>query len=375
MYRRWVYAEPMVNDLLTVRQFAMREQAVPEIGPGEALVRVNLINIHAGTRHRMVVCRTKLGDTDYSNFACGEVIRSRDPVFREGDAIACQAGWQELQVVRSSDPSVGYDAASEAVQALNRTKSQWCYVFRPEIARAWSVDVRMDVFGTSGMTAWFGMRECALQGGEQVAIAAATGSVGALVAQLARVAGCRVVGFAGGPERCASAKETLGLDQCLNYRSSDFAEQLRIAFPDGIDVFSDGVGGAMTETVVPMIRRGGRLFSYGSAANYYAEGLTAALGGSESLRRSFGISQNLESVLAWRQIRCHAWIVDSFYHERLRAEDELSRLLRSGALKPINCVVDGFERLPQAIVSMYQSPPFGKLQIRLACTPLGGVAL
>jgi NADPH-dependent curcumin reductase CurA len=365
-YRRWIYAQPMIDDSLTIQQFAVRDRSVPELEPGEALVRIRLINIHAGTRHRMSSGRTKLGDTDHSNYACGEVIRSRDPVFREGDVIACQAGWQELQVVRSSDPSVGYDVASDAVQALNRTKSQWCYVFRPEMARAWPADVLMDVFGTSGMTAWFGMRECALQPGEEVAIAAATGSVGAIAAQLARVAGCRVVGFAGDPERCAWAKETLGLDRCLDYRSPDFVPQMRFAFPSGIDAFSDGVGGAMTEAIAPLIRRGGRLLSYGSAANYYSDSLAAAMRPHGSLRRSFGISERLEAMLAKRQIRCHAWIVDSFYHERLQAEDELSRLLQSGKLKPINHVVDGFERLPEAIVDLYRIPHTGKLQIRFS---------
>jgi NADPH-dependent curcumin reductase CurA len=362
--RQWIFAKPLAGDAIRADQFALRELPIPELRPDQALLRVRLLNIHSATRIRMVAGMTKLGDTDYSNYACAEVIRSRDPVFKEGDVIACQAGWQDYQIISSLDPPIGYKPPSELIKALNGTSSQWNYVFRPAMVKMWAAEVLMEMFGTSGMTAYFGLRECGpLVPGDIVAVAGATGSVGSIAAQLARIAGCHVVGFAGGAERCRWATETLGIDACIDYRAADFEARLRAACPDGIDVFSDGIGGRLTEIVTALMNRNARLFSYGGAASFYADRLDMS-GQPGSLREAFGISKAVEATLKARNIKSEAWIVDEFYHERLKAEDDLSRRLRSGALRPINTVVDGFENLPGAIMSLYDAPRSGKLQVR-----------
>lgn len=363
-YRVWIYAKAMARDVIGAEQFELRELPLPDLEQGQALVRVKLVNIHSATRARMANGTTMLGDTDRSNYACAEVVQSRDPAFREGDIIACQAGWQDYQIVSSADPSVGYGRASDQVKALNRTNSQWTYVFRPEMARLWPPSVLMEMFGTSGMTAYFGMRECGpLRPGEAVAVAGTTGSVGSIVAQLAKIAGCRVVGFGGGLERCAWVLGALAIDGCLDYRAEDFEEQLRAAFPSGIDVFSDGIGGALTETVTGLIKQNGRLFSYGRAAEFYAETLDAPRSRG-SLRRAFGISDRVEDLIKQRNIKAEAWTVDAFYHERLKAEDDLSQLLLDGRIKPITHVVEGFEKLPEAVIGLYRTARAGKLQVR-----------
>jgi len=362
--RQWIFVRPMVNDVLGPEQFELREVPIPELQQEQALVRVKLVNIHSGTRARMANGMTKLGDTDKSNYACAEVIQSRDRTFREGDVIACQAGWQDYQIVSSEDACVGYGPASELTKVLNGTNSQWNYVFRPAMVKMWSTDVLMEMFGTSGMTAYFGLRECGpLIPRDHVAVAGTTGSVGSIAAQLARIAGCHVVGFGGGPERCQWVVDTLGIDKCIDYRASDLAGQLKSSFPHGIDFFSDGIGGAMTETVISFVNQNGRLFSYGGAAAYYADKPDAPRQ-RPSLRQAFGISENVEAVLKKRNIKSECWIVDAFYHERLRAEDDLSRHLRSGALKPVNNVVEGFENLPGAVAGLYANSRSGKLQVR-----------
>jgi NADPH-dependent curcumin reductase CurA len=362
-YRQWIFLKPMVNDALGLEQFELRELPIPELEQGKALVRVKLVNIHSGTRSRMASGMTKLGDTDRSNYACAEVIRSRDETFKEGDVIACQAGWQDYQIISSNDRSVGYGPPSELVKALNGTNSQWNYVFRPAMVKMWPPEVLMEMFGTSGMTAYFGMRECGpLISKDSVAVAGATGSVGSIAAQLAKIAGSYVVGFGGG-DRCNWVLETLGIDKCIDYKAKDFEEQLKTAFPTGIDVYSDGIGGALTETVIGIMNQNSRLFSYGGAAAYYADKLDVPQQ-RPPLRRAFGISENVENILKQRNIKSEAWIVDKFYHERLKAEDDLSGLLRSGALKPISNVVDGFDKLPHAVVDLYRTARSGKLQVR-----------
>ncbi len=365
-YRQWFFARPMTDDVLGLKQFALRELPMPVLNQGEALVRVKLVNIHSGTRSRMASGTTKLGETDHTNYACAEVVRSRDRTFREGDVIACQAGWQDYQIVRSEDESVGYGPAGELVKALNGTNSQWNYVFRPAMVKMWTPDVLMDMFGTSGMTAYFGMRECGpLMPRDAVAVAGASGSVGSIVAQLAKKAGCHVVGFAGGGERCKWVLDTLGIDNCIDYGAEGFAAQLSAAFPDGIDVFSDGIGGELTGTVAKVMNRHSRLFSYGSAAALYADRFEQPQRRPATLREMF-ISERAECIIKERNIKVEAWIVHDFYHERLKAEDDISRLLRSGALKAVNNVVEGFENLPQAVVSLYRHSRAGKLQVRFA---------
>jgi NADPH-dependent curcumin reductase CurA len=117
------------------------------------------------------------------------------------------------------------------------------------------------------MTAYFGMRQCGpLMPRDAVLVAGATGSVGSIAAQLARIAGAYVVGFAAGEDRCTWARRTLSIDDCIDYRAADLPDRLRHALPDGIDVYSDGVGGPLTKTVVGLMNRHGRLFAYGIIA-------------------------------------------------------------------------------------------------------------
>jgi NADPH-dependent curcumin reductase CurA len=365
-FRQWIFAKPMVDDVLSPEQFELRELPIAELKRGQALVRVKLVNIHSATRWRMAIGMTELGKTDRSNYACAEVIQSRDATFKEGDIVACQTGWQDYQIISSDDASVGYGPSSELVKALNRTNSQWNYVFRPAMVRMWPPEVLMEMFGTSGMTAFFGMRECGpLMPRDRVAVAGVTGSVGSIVAQLARIAGCYVVGVGGGADRCDWALKTLGIDNCIDYKSRDFEQQLKGAFPDGIDVYSDGIGGALTETVMAIMNENGRLFAYGGAAALYADALGAPPRERSSLRRTFGISETVETVLKQRNIKSEAWMVDAFYHERLKAEEDLSRHLLSGALKPVTNVVEGFDNLPKAIAGLYATARAGKLQVRM----------
>src|SRR5258708_4514596 len=287
----------MVKEVVGREQFTLRELPVPEPKQGQALVRVKLVNIHSGTRARMANGMTKLGDTDRSNYACAEVVQSRDQTFREGAVIACQAGWQDYQIVSSEDGSVGYGPASELVKALNGTNSQWSYVFKPAMVKMWPPEVLMEMVGTSGMTAYFGMRECGpLMPRDCVAVAGTTGSVGSIAAQLARIAGCYVVGFGGGADRCKWVLDTLGINACIDYRAKDFEQQLKAAFPGGIDVYSDGIGGALTENVTQLMNQNSRLFSYGGAAAYYADKINAPQQ-RPSLRRALVRLLYVENIL------------------------------------------------------------------------------
>ncbi len=179
-YRQWVVSRSHSDDL-TPSSFEQRVIETPALSEGEALVRVKLLKVHSATRLRMARGIVAQGETDPNSYACAEVVPSRDPAFAAGDLIACQAGWQEYAVIRSGDPSLGFAEPGELVKAANCTNSPWNFVIRPALARQWSVSVLMEVFGKSGITAWFGLRENGpIMPRDTVAVAATTGSVGSI---------------------------------------------------------------------------------------------------------------------------------------------------------------------------------------------------
>ena len=363
-FGRWVVAQAPVDGELGLANFRREVVETPRLQDGQALVRVKLINIHSATRLRMARGMIRLSETDLNNYACAEVVASRDTRFAVGDLIACQAGWQEYDVISSRSSPVGFTEPHELVKALNGTSSPWTYVMRPALTKTWTTSVLMDIFGTSGMTAYFGAREYGpLMPSDAVLVAAATGSVGSIFAQLAKAAGCRVVGIAGGPDRCRWVMETLGIDGCLDYRATTLEADIAATFPSGIDVFSDGVGGTLTELVAGHIKLNGRLFSYGGAAAAYAPAFGDAPAVKPTMRQTFGISQVVEERLRSHNIKSGAWTVDMFYHERPGAEDELARLMLMGRLRSNSRVVRGFDRLPRAIVDLYRQPRAAKLQV------------
>lgn len=359
--RKWVLARPLEPDgIIRPENFALTEEPLPEPGEGQALVRTRLINLHSRTRLKLA--QMAVGETDLANYGLAEVVASRDPLLPVGAHLHWQLGWQDYQIVSRDENPIGYAPPTEAVHALNQTDAPMNYVLRPEIARGWPADAVMHVFGTSGTTALLGLRRCGpVSPQDRVLVAAASGSVGSLAAQIAKANGAYVVGLAGGEDRCAWVTETLGIDGCIDYRAPDLGERLRAAFPDGIDLFCDGVGGSLTAAVAPLIGRGGRVFAYGSSESFYSGGPAARP--TNGLRGAFGITSEIEALCDERSIRIEAWIVFDHYDERLSLEDELADMLRAGTLKPVTDVTRGFGNLPQAVIGMYSRSHAGKVQV------------
>ncbi len=358
--RKWVVAKPVADGIIRPGNFAMVEEPLPALAEGQALVRTRLINLHSRTKLKLA--KMAAGETDMANYCLAEIVASRDPLLPEGAGVHWQLGWQDWQVISRGEKPIGYAPPTPAVSALNHTDAPMNYVLRHDIAQGWPSDAVMHVFGTSGTTALLGLRRCGpIRAGENMLVAAASGSVGSLAAQIAKAKGARVVGLAGGADRCAWVMDALGIDDCIDYRAPDLAARLRVAFPKGIDLFCDGVGGALTATVAPLIERGGRLFSYGSSASFYGDENAAAAGA--GLRGAFGITPEIEALCGERAIRIECWIVFDHYDERLSLEDELAAMLRAGSLRAVTDVTRGFENLPSAIMAMYERPHAGKAQV------------
>ena len=203
--KKWVLAKNVGEDnKLTLEHFKLVEQPMPQIKQGEALIKVVLCNIHASTRNLMKKGgSTKVGETDLTNYAAARVLQSRDKTYREGDLITCSAGWNTYQTTSSDlsrgDVNAGHGAAREfaLVEELNGTSSRTSYVFRPVMVKQYAPDVLMDVFGTSGLTAYYGVREVGpIMPRDKIAVAGTTGGVGAIAAQICKARGAYVVGIA-----------------------------------------------------------------------------------------------------------------------------------------------------------------------------------
>jgi NADPH-dependent curcumin reductase CurA len=365
-YRKWIITKPVIDNKLTLEHFKMIEEPMPQIRQGQALAQIKMLNVHSGVRSRMgVKGSTKVGDTDNYNYTFAEILQSRDRTYKEGDQITSLGGWQTHQALSSDDgPQVGYVLPSDLVKELNGTNSPWSYVYRPVMLKMHQPDVLLDVFHTSGTTAYFGLRECGpLMPHDKVAVAGTTGSVGAMVAQLAKAKGSYVVGFGGGPDRAKWVTDTLGIDKALDYRAPDLEAQLRAAFPEGIDVYSDGVGGQLSETIVKLMNPNSRYLSYGTSAAFYEEvpGTTPMQRG-----RIFGMTDTVFQAIKEKNIKLEAWQVQAHYQDRIQSENDMSQLIYTGRLKPINTVVEGFENTAKGIMSQYETNVYGKLQLKYA---------
>src|SRR4051794_9766243 len=209
----------------TPENFTLAEAEVPEAGPGQMLLRTVYLSLDPYMRGRMnagpsYAPPVEVGQVMEGRAVC-VVVQSNVPEYRPGDIVFAGTGWQEYALsdgrgVRKIDPALG------------------------------PISYALGVLGMPGLTAYTGLLNIGKpQPGETVVVAAASGAVGSVVGQIARIKGCRVVGVAGGEQKCKYVKEELGFDDCLDHRQPDLAERLKAACPKGIDVYFESVGGAV----------------------------------------------------------------------------------------------------------------------------------
>jgi hypothetical protein len=255
----------------------------------------------------------------------GEVVQSRNPLLAKGDKVLTQLGWQL------------YGTTKDATK-LDEKRAPLSYY--------------LGILGMPGMTAYFGLKEIGRpQPGETVVVSAASGAVGSVVGQLARLWGCRAVGIAGGQRKCEYVTRELGFDTCVDYKAANVAEALRRACPAGVDVYFDNVGGEIFDTLLTQMNLFSRVVVCGLIAEYNAT-------------QPYGI-RNWRAVLVNR-IRLQGMIVFDWrerYGEALKA---LAGYFAEGKLKYRESVVEGLENAPRGLIALLQGQNFGKQLVRLA---------
>ena len=311
--------------------FALVESPVPEPGPGEVLVRAQYLSVDPYQRGRMSEARSyakpvQLGEVMTAQ-AAAEVVESKDPRFTPGDRVVGQLGWQEYATARAN--------------ALRHV---------PEgIPLPWS----LHVLGTNGLTAYFGLLDVARpKPGDTVVVSSAAGGVGQVVGQLAKIAGCRAVGIAGGPDKMRLLTETFGFDAAIDYKNEDVAAALKDSCPDGVDVYFDNVGGEITDAVFRRLALGARIAVCGQISQYNRTEPDLA-------------PRNLGALIVFRA-RAEGFLINDFAHRFGEALPRLGRWLAEGRIRHTEDVLEGIERTPEAFLRMLRGENRGKQLVRIA---------
>jgi NADPH-dependent curcumin reductase CurA len=311
--------------------FAVVETETPKPGPGEVLVRNQYLSVDPYQRGRMNDARSyakpvEIGEVMTAQTA-GDVVESNDPRFAPGDEVVGTLGWQEYATAKGS-------------------------TIRKAVVGA-PLQANLHVLGTNGLTAYFGLFDVAhAKPGDTVVVSAAHGAVGQVVGQLAKIAGCRTVGIAGGPEKKGECAELFGYDAAIDYKNDDVNAGLKDACPNGIDVYFDNVGGEITDAVMRRRALGARLAVCGQISHYNATELPMG-------PRHFG-------ALIVARARVEGFLINDFVHRFGEALPRLGQWLAEGKIRYTEDIVEGIEHTPEAFFRVLRGDNRGKQLVKIA---------
>jgi len=312
------------------------EAALPTPARNQMLLRTEFLSLDPYMRGRMSAAPSYAAPVEIGDVMVGgtvaQVVSSNVDGFAQGDYVLSFSGWQDYAL---SDGS--------GVTNLGQTPAH----------PSWA----LGIMGMPGFTAWAGLtRIGAPRAGETIAVAAATGPVGATVGQIGKLLGCRVVGIAGGPEKCAYAVDELGFDACIDHKAPDFADQLAKASPDGIDVYFENVGGKVLDAVIPLLNPNARVPVCGLVSQYNA---TKLPDGPDRMNWLMG-------QILRKKIKMQGFIIfDDFGHLYPEFAKDMSGWIEAGKIKYREEIIDGLENAPAAFIGLLNGENFGKRVIRV----------
>jgi len=329
---RQIIIDSLPTAKLTADNYKMISVPIPVPAAGEVLCRSLWVTVAAGARAGLQGSASYAGAPKtgvvMNGAAIARVQQSNDPQFTQGDLVVCGAGWQDYSV--------------HSAQSLQKIEGNVAPVHH------------LGVLGTNGLTAYFGLLDIGKpQAGQTVLVSASGGSVGHIVAQLAKLKGCRVVGTAGSDAKAAQLTAQLGLDAVVNYRSPDFRADLKAATPTGIDVYFDNTGGEILGSALFRMNEQGRIACCGVVSQYDTS--TPAPG-----------PKGIPGLLVNKRITMSGFLVFDFASRYAEARQQLTRWIESGELKPIVDEVQGLEQAPQAFVDMLAGGNIGTRVVKIA---------
>jgi|SRR5271165_860358 len=319
--------------------FRLAETEAPKPGPGRMLLRTIYLSLDPYMRGRMsagpsYASPVEIGEVMVGQSVC-EVIESNVPNFHPGDIVSASTGWQEYSL---SD--------GEGTRTIDRLLGPISYA--------------LGVLGMPGLTAYTGLLNIGKpQPGETVVVAAASGAVGSVVGQIAKIKGCWVVGIAGGEQKCSFVKDKLGFDACVDHRQLELAERLKGACPHGIDIYFENVGGKVLEAVLPLLNNFARIPVCGLISQYSATELPPGPNHVPLL---------MQAILR-KRLTLRGFIVVDYASQFPDFISDMSAWLSEGRIKYREDITDGLENAPSELIRLLRGENFGKKIIRVGHDP------
>ncbi|MEI7593100.1 MAG: NADP-dependent oxidoreductase [Actinomycetes bacterium] len=317
--------------LVTESDFELVESPMPELAEGEALLRTIYLGIDATVRTWLnrgegYLPAVEVGEVVRCS-GVGRVVASRCPAYEVGDIASSLTGWQDFVIIRD-------DLYTTKLEGVADLRSM------------------MSVFGSTGMAAYFGLREIGQpKPGETVVVSAAAGATGSIAGQIAKIMGCRVIGIAGTDEKCAWVVDELGFDGCINHRTADLKRELIELCPDRIDVYFDNVGGSVLDAVLGGLNMHGRVVLCGAISVYNDQGRPAGPG-------------NYLNLVA-RRGRMEGFITLDYWDRFDECIGQLRQWADEGRLRWREEVFDGLERAPEALNALFTGANMGKVIVQV----------
>ncbi len=313
--------------------FDLVEEAVPEIQDGEALIRTTYISLDPTNRVWMTdqpgyLPPVQIGEVMRAG-GVGRVVESKNPNYEVGQLVNGFTGWQDYVVASDSMPLTPLPGDLGV----------------PDSAF-------LGALGMTGLTAYFGVTDVLkVQAGETVVISAAAGAVGSVAGQICKILGARVVGIAGGPEKCAWLVDELGFDAAVDYKAPDFLEQLKAATPDRVDCNFENVGGEIMEAVFNRMKIGGRAAICGLISGY-----------NEAESESF---PNFGNLIV-KRLKVQGFLILDYFGQMPAAVKQLGEWYAEGKLQSRETVVEGLENAPETLNMLFAGGNTGKLVLKVA---------
>ena len=327
-YQRIVLASRPQGEV-TTDNFRLETVAMPAIADGQLLVRNHYLSLDPYMRMRMVDAKSYAApqplDETMIGGTAGEVIESKHPKFKAGDKVVGMFGWSEIGV---SDGTLLKKVPDGPVP----------------------LSAYLGAVGMPGMTAWYGLNQIIQpKAGQTIAVSAASGAVGSVVGQLAKLKGCRVVGIAGGKQKCDYVVKELGFDACIDYKGGNLFKDVKAAAPDGIDGLFENVGGVVMDATLARMNPFGRIALCGLISGYDGNPMPI---------------HNLHAVLSMR-LMMQGFIVSEHMEFWPQGLTELGQLVAEGKLTYRETISDGLASAPEAFMGLLRGKNFGKQLVKL----------
>ncbi|EJT1340213.1 NADP-dependent oxidoreductase [Vibrio vulnificus] len=319
----------------TAENFALTQSDIPTPAQGELLLRSVYLSLDPYMRGRMSDAKSYAEPVGIDEVMVGgtvcQVEVSNHAEFEVGEWVLAYTGWQDYAI-----------SNGEGLIKLGKQPSHPSYA--------------LGVMGMPGFTAYMGLLDIGQpKEGDTLVVAAATGAVGSMVGQIGKLKGCRVIGIAGGEEKCQFAKDTLGFDECIDHKAADFAEQLAKVCHNGIDIYFENVGGKVFDAVMPLLNTGARIPLCGLISQYNAT----------SLPEGPDRMSMLMAQLLIKRIKMQGFIIfDDYGHRYGEFAADMTQWLAQGKIHYREHLVQGLENAPDAFIGLLEGKNFGKMVVQ-----------